>query len=118
MIKVLYLLALFPLFAFGHAQEPQRYGGSENPLNGLSLTQYAEIPIKIFNDDKDASYLILVDGDEYTKIKIQANNIKKIKVKVKINKTNTVETHTICSRTIGSVSLQTCTTAKLYWITR
>ncbi len=121
MKKTLLFLSL-SLTLFAHSQVPIIYGGEKNKFDSISLTQTKLVPIKIQNlNNYPQKYLISVNSKNIGETPfLSKNEIKEIKVPVKIKKANKLEVHRVCTTSIPNnkkemFNTKVCTKAFLYW---
>lgn len=121
MKKILLFLSL-TLTLFAHSQVPIVYGGENNKFDSISLSQTALVPIKIQNlNSYPQKYVISVNSKNIGETPfLSKNEIKEIKVPVKIVKANKLELHRVCTTSIPSnikemFNTKICTKAFLYW---
>ena len=104
--------------AYSHSMSPITWGGKDQPLESISVTGLVVVPITV-SSRITQDFIITVDGQEVERIKISKDQRRQADIPVKLNESNRVEKHEVCSIGIGlSVNTRICTLVKAYWLQR
>ena len=104
--RIIFLILFCGTTIFAHSQTPTKFGGKEDKLNSISPKQVKVVTISIQNlNSYTQQYDILVDNRKIgTTQKLIKHQVLKLNVPVKINKSNTLETHYVCTLSVPNNS--------------
>lgn len=107
--------------AFGHSHYPSEYGGPKDPINAITFSQVAVVPVTVGNlNDYPQAYEITLDENVIGVVpEISSMDSRVLMVPVRLDKPNIPEIHQICSVSVvgddATFRTRICTTARLYW---